>query len=99
MPLNAEDASPRAQFAKNLRRLRIEKGFRTARELSKALGIEENRYTRYERAEVEPSLTLIHKMCETLRVSPNELLALHDDGGSVGSVGSAGRKQENDIPA
>src|SRR5262249_52644454 len=35
---------------------------------------EENRYTRYERAEVEPSLTLIHKMCLTLHVTPNELL-------------------------
>jgi transcriptional regulator with XRE-family HTH domain len=38
------------------------------------LGIEENRYTRYERAEVEPSLTLIHKICVTLQVSPNDLL-------------------------
>ena len=36
--------------------------------------IEENRYTRYERAEVEPSLTLIHKMCEVLQVTPNQLL-------------------------
>jgi transcriptional regulator with XRE-family HTH domain len=38
------------------------------------LGIEENRYTRYERAEVEPSLTLLHRMCEILRVSPNALM-------------------------
>ena len=39
---------------------------------------------RYERAEVEPSLTLIHKMCETLRVTPNELLEFwrdRDEGG------------------
>jgi hypothetical protein len=27
---------------------------------------------------VEPNLTLIHKMCETLRVSPNELLGFPD---------------------
>ena len=45
---------------------------------ARSLGIQENRYTRYERAEVEPSLTLIHKMCETLRVSPNELLGFAD---------------------
>jgi transcriptional regulator with XRE-family HTH domain len=44
------------------------------------LGIEENRYTRYERAEVEPSLTLIHRICELLRVSPNELLGFSDYG-------------------
>jgi len=36
--------------------------------------IEENRYTRYERAEVEPSLTVLLKICETLGVTPNDLL-------------------------
>src|SRR5256885_13281357 len=64
----------RSQFAQRLKSLRTQRGFDRARYFAKSLGIEENRYTRYERAEVEPSLTLIHKMCETLRVSPNELL-------------------------
>ena len=68
----------RARFAQRLKTLRTQRGFDRARYFAKALGIEENRYTRYERAEVEPSLTLIHKMCETLRVSPNELLGLPD---------------------
>jgi transcriptional regulator with XRE-family HTH domain len=64
----------RLQFAKRLKTMRTQRGFDRARYFARSLGIEENRYTRYERAEVEPSLTLIHKMCETLRVSPNELL-------------------------
>ena len=64
----------RARFAQRLKTLRTQRGFDRARYFAKSLGIEENRYTRYERAEVEPSLTLIHKMCETLQVSPNELL-------------------------
>jgi transcriptional regulator with XRE-family HTH domain len=64
----------RAQFAKRLKSIRTLRGFGRARYFAKSLGIEENRYTRYERAEVEPSLTLIHKMCEMLRVTPNELL-------------------------
>jgi transcriptional regulator with XRE-family HTH domain len=64
----------RLQFAKRLKNMRIEGGYQRARYFAKSLGIEENRYTRYERAEVEPSLTLIHKICELLRVSPNELL-------------------------
>jgi transcriptional regulator with XRE-family HTH domain len=68
----------RAQFAQRLKTLRTQRGFGRARYFAKSLGIEENRYTRYERAEVEPSLTLIHKMCETLRVSPNELLGFAD---------------------
>jgi transcriptional regulator with XRE-family HTH domain len=69
----------RLQFAKRLKQLRIEKGFLRARTFANALGIEENRYTRYERAEVEPSLTLIHKMCETLQLSPNELLGFTEN--------------------
>jgi transcriptional regulator with XRE-family HTH domain len=64
----------RTRFAKRLKSMRVENGFPRARYFAKALGIEENRYTRYERAEVEPSLTLINKICEVLRVSPNELL-------------------------
>jgi transcriptional regulator with XRE-family HTH domain len=68
----------RSQFAQRLKSLRAQRGFDRARYFARSLGIEENRYTRYERAEVEPSLTLIHKMCETLRVSPNELLGFAD---------------------
>ena len=68
----------RSRFAQRLKTLRTQRGFDRARYFAKSLGIEENRYTRYERAEVEPSLTLIHKMCETLRVSPNELLGFTD---------------------
>ena len=68
----------RSRFAHRLKNLRAQRGFDRARYFAKSLGIEENRYTRYERAEVEPSLTLIHKMCETLGVSPNELLGFAD---------------------
>jgi transcriptional regulator with XRE-family HTH domain len=69
----------RSQFAKRLKIMRVERGFERARYFAKALGIEENRYTRYERAEVEPSLTLIHKMCDVLKVTPNELLGFAAD--------------------
>jgi transcriptional regulator with XRE-family HTH domain len=83
----------RSQFAQRLKNLRTQRGFDRARYFAKSLGIEENRYTRYERAEVEPSLTLIHKMCETLRVSPNELLGfadpLHQPGGDPGFAETA----------
>jgi transcriptional regulator with XRE-family HTH domain len=73
----------RTEFAKRLKEMRIHGGFVRARYFAKSLGIEENRYTRYERAEVEPSLTLIHKMCEILRVSPNALLGFAES--SVGA--------------
>jgi transcriptional regulator with XRE-family HTH domain len=64
----------RMDFAHRLRELRIARGFRTARSLAKALGIDENRYTRYERAEVEPDLDLIRRMCTVIGVTPNDLL-------------------------
>lgn len=64
----------RTIFARRLRELRVPRGFRTARSLASALGIDENRYTRYERAEVEPDLGLLMKICETLALTPNDLL-------------------------
>ena len=63
----------RLEFAKRLRQLRIEKGFGHARDFARVLDIGENRYTRYERAEVEPSFVLLHRICVTLQVSPNDL--------------------------
>jgi len=74
----ASPLSARERFASQVRHLRAQKGFATARSFARALDIEENRYTRYERAEVEPSLTLIHKMCVTLQVSPNDLLGYNE---------------------
>jgi transcriptional regulator with XRE-family HTH domain len=68
----------RSHFAKRLKIIRTQRGFDRARYFAKSLGIEENRYTRYERAEVEPSLTLIHKMCAALHVTPNELLGFSE---------------------
>ncbi len=68
----------RAQFAKRLRSLRAQRGYERARHFARSLGIEENRYTRYERAEVEPSLTLIYEICQKLAVTPNELLGFND---------------------
>jgi len=76
-----DQASPsrseaRAFFAERLRTLRVPLGYRTARSFAKALGIDENRYTRYERAEVEPDLGLIRRICALLSVTPNELLGV-----------------------
>ncbi|MEM7777227.1 MAG: helix-turn-helix transcriptional regulator [Pseudomonadota bacterium] len=73
----------RDEFARRLRELRRSAGFKTARKFAATLDIDENRYTRYERAEVEPDLGLITRFCEALRVTPNHLLgfeAMQTDG-------------------
>jgi transcriptional regulator with XRE-family HTH domain len=72
----------RQQFARRLRDFRVSRGFKTARSLARALGIDENRYTRYERAEVEPDLGLIQQICETLRLTPNDLFGPPFGGGA-----------------
>jgi transcriptional regulator with XRE-family HTH domain len=66
----------RAAFANRLRELRIPRGFKTARMLANALGIDENRYTRYERAEVEPDLTMLMRICSALEILPNDLFGV-----------------------
>jgi transcriptional regulator with XRE-family HTH domain len=72
--IEARPRDVRLHFAQRLKELRAARGFRTARSLAQALDIDENRYTRYERAEVEPDLTLVMRICEALRATPNDLL-------------------------
>jgi transcriptional regulator with XRE-family HTH domain len=75
--MNLQQATgTRSVFAKRLKELRVPRGFKTARKLAQTLGIDENRYTRYERAEVEPDLGLLMKICEVLGVTPNDLLGV-----------------------
>lgn len=75
--MSAQKPPPtRLRFARRLRALRVARGFKTARSLAAALEIDENRYTRYERAEVEPDIGLIQRICEMLKVTPNELFGI-----------------------
>ncbi len=85
-------SAARLDFARRLRELRVPKGFKTARSFARALGIDENRYTRYERAEVEPDLALLRKICELLRILPNDLLGGEgvDDGALLPGFAESG---------
>lgn len=64
------------RFAGRLRRLRQERGFAAARHFAQALGIPENRYTRYERGDSEPDLEDLYLFFEHLPASPNELFGV-----------------------
>ncbi len=63
------------RLSKRLKSLRQARGFKTARSFANKLDIHENRYTRYERAEVEPDLELLVKFCSVLHITPNDLLS------------------------
>lgn len=86
----APRSAARLEFARRLRELRAIKGYRTARSLARALEIDENRYTRYERAEVEPDLELLLRICQALDVTPNELLSSDKLRAPAGSVPMSG---------
>ncbi len=72
--MNNKNPGTRARFAQRLRAIRIPRGYKTARSFAQALQIDENRYTRYERAEVEPDLDLLMRICDLLGATPNDLL-------------------------
>jgi transcriptional regulator with XRE-family HTH domain len=62
-------------FAGRLKTLRVLRGFRTARSFARALDIDENRYTRWERGEVEPSVAMLSKMAEILNLPVDILVS------------------------
>jgi transcriptional regulator with XRE-family HTH domain len=61
------------RFTSRLRQLRQERGYAAARHFAQALGLPENRYSRYERGDSEPDIELIYAFCEKLPASPDEL--------------------------
>lgn len=75
MPISKVLPAPsviRARFVDRLRTLRAAK-FPSSTAFARALGLEEVRYLRYERGEVEPPLSLIVQACIVLGVEPNDL--------------------------
>ena len=69
------DRQSSSAFAMRLKQLRVLRGFRTARAFAQALGIDENRYTRWERGEVEPSVAMLAKMAEILNIPVDILVS------------------------
>ena len=63
-----------ALFGERLRSARLAAGFTTARQFAHALGLAENRYTRYERGETEPALGTLTRICQNLAITPDDLM-------------------------
>jgi transcriptional regulator with XRE-family HTH domain len=70
---NREAPPARRAFARRLRLLRSRSPYGTAREFAQEIGEKENTYTRWERAETEPNITQILRICQVLDIDPNEL--------------------------
>jgi transcriptional regulator with XRE-family HTH domain len=76
-------------FATRLKQLRMLRGFRTARAFAQALGVDENRYTRWERGEVEPNVAMLGKIAEILGLPVDTLVG----GGEIGPALQPGRAE------
>jgi DNA-binding XRE family transcriptional regulator len=62
------------KLAMRLRSYRMLCGYETAREFAKAIGEQENTYTRWERGEVMPNLRQLVTIAWVMGITPNELL-------------------------
>ncbi|MEM7775611.1 MAG: helix-turn-helix transcriptional regulator [Pseudomonadota bacterium] len=61
-------------FGQRLRDARKSAGYRTAQAFATEIGLDQNRYTRYERGEVEPNLFVLRKIVEHTNASADWLL-------------------------
>ena len=62
-------------FAENLRRIRKERGY-SGRGLSKEIGAVKHTISLYETEKAFPKIPTLLKICETLVVTPNDLLGV-----------------------
>lgn len=85
-----QPGSRKLRFAERLRELREARGFSAARHFAAALGIRENRYTRYERGASEPDIELIYDFCDKLGVAPNELFGVGEAAPGAAPTGTPG---------
>lgn len=69
-----EERRALSDFAIRLAHARINAGFQTKALLARAIGLEEETYNRYERAETEPNLFTLAKIAETTRTSLDQLI-------------------------
>jgi transcriptional regulator with XRE-family HTH domain len=67
------DGQTRKNFARRLRNLR-ELRYRTATEFAQLLGIEPQRYSKWEQGRAEPSLAWLLRVCQLLGCTPDFLL-------------------------
>jgi transcriptional regulator with XRE-family HTH domain len=73
-PIMLKDDHKRlANFRKNLKRLRVEKGH-SLRSLAAESGIEHSLLSKYESGERQPLLATVYKLIDALQVAPEDLL-------------------------
>ncbi len=67
----------RAKLGENIRKARLKMGL-TQAQLGEMLGKSDNVITNWEKGTNRPDADMIEKLCNILRVSPNELLSWED---------------------
>lgn len=72
-------------FGKRLREARERAGYKSAQQFAGILGQEPHTYRHWERGESEPDFEMVTRICEILKVTPNELFPIAASASSTGS--------------
>jgi len=78
-------------FGKRLKSAREAAGYVSAQGFAAVLGQEPHTYRHWERGEAEPDFENLTRICELLRVTPNDLLPHAEQGGRGNSSTSRDR--------
>ncbi len=65
-----------SEFSKNLKKARINAGYKTARDFAKVLSISYDAYITYENKGREPRYDVLVEIAKKLQVTPNDLLGV-----------------------
>ena len=80
-------------FGRQLKDARKRAGFKSAQAFAETLGEEPHTYRHWERGESEPDFETLTRICELLKITPNDLFPLAAQGGrrnlSTGQAGQA----------
>lgn len=89
MPVTRHQAILRT-FGKRLKSAREKAGYESAQRFAHMLGLEPPTYRKYERGEAEPNFETLTRMCELLKITPNQLLPAAAEAGKPSDLPGGG---------
>lgn len=79
-------------FGKQLRKARERAGYKSAQRFAGVLGQAPHTYRHWERGDTEPDFEQLTRICELLKISPNDLLPMAAGNGRLEASKADGRK-------
>ena len=74
----SEKTAIKKKFGKNLRRIRIEKGYKSLMQFYVDSGIDKSRMGKFERGEIAPTVPTLFELAEALNIAVTDLLVFKE---------------------